>query len=224
MSRFSDVTIKNLYAKSGNKCAFPGCNCDLTSEGINISQVAHIISEKVNGPRYDSNYVKYDCGENLILLCPNHHKIIDSEEGKYTVACLRVMKAEHEKYIKLRVDSNDINKKVINNFLEVIHRNNIKHYIEKNDFTSPFPTDVLEDIDCSILGFEELLNEVDILQCKSEIESDIKEFQLILQKIIEHVGINGQVSDDGNTFRPISCKIDREMLVSLRQRMAKIYT
>lgn len=37
-------TKNALYAKSGNQCAYPGCNQTLINEGINSSNICHIVS------------------------------------------------------------------------------------------------------------------------------------------------------------------------------------
>jgi hypothetical protein len=37
---------------------------------------------------------------NLILLCRNHHKVIDAQEGEYTVERLHQMKAQHEAWVR----------------------------------------------------------------------------------------------------------------------------
>lgn len=97
-------TIKSLYAHSGNRCAFPGCNQELVyEENVNIGEICHIYGLNPNSARYiegmDPNYLNSEM--NLILLCPTHHKIIDSKgnEGKYPVQTLLNMKSAHEKYI-----------------------------------------------------------------------------------------------------------------------------
>jgi hypothetical protein len=64
-----------------------------------LGEEAHIISGMKGGPRYDSSYPtdKIDSYENLILLCPTHHRLIDKRDGMgYTVESLRKMKVSHE--------------------------------------------------------------------------------------------------------------------------------
>lgn len=69
----------------------------------NISNYAHIIGDSPKGPRGDKEKSKELAKDinNLILLCPECHKLIDSDEDKYTVEVLRKMKREHEKRILL---------------------------------------------------------------------------------------------------------------------------
>ena len=90
----SEKTRKMLWAKSGNRCAI--CKIELITEqktdsNLNIGEECHIISSKSKGPRHKSNLNDYDSFDNLILLCRNHHKEIDTlidsfpEEIKFLV-------------------------------------------------------------------------------------------------------------------------------------------
>ena len=90
----SEKTRKMLWAKSGNRCAI--CKIELITEqktdsNLNIGEECHIISSKSKGPRHKPNLNDYDSFDNLILLCRNHHKEIDTlidsfpEEIKFLV-------------------------------------------------------------------------------------------------------------------------------------------
>jgi hypothetical protein len=93
------LTIKRLYALSGNQCAFPDCNISLVSpeNETNISNICHIEAAEEGGERYNpnSNDEERRSFENLILLCPNHH-IVTNDVQTYTVEVLREMKRTHE--------------------------------------------------------------------------------------------------------------------------------
>jgi len=72
---------------------------------VNLSEYAHIIADSVKGPRGDeklSAELAQDAS-NLILLCKDHHKLIDSAGGveKYGVDRLRSIKKEHEERIEM---------------------------------------------------------------------------------------------------------------------------
>ncbi len=94
-------TIKILFARSGNRCAFPNCVQELIvkdkKEDIVIGEICHIESPVKGGPRYSSTKSPQELAnsKNLLLLCPSHHKIIDSSK-KYTVKSLQKIKKEHE--------------------------------------------------------------------------------------------------------------------------------
>lgn len=93
------TTIKALFAKSGNQCAFPNCNHVLIDDlNLFVGELCHINSVKKKDARYnpkltDEQLRDYD---NLILMCYAHHKRIDTFEAKYSVESLKKMRSEHE--------------------------------------------------------------------------------------------------------------------------------
>ena len=91
---------KTLLARSGNKCAFPGCNNALFNQKYEfIAQLCHI--EGVKGERYNSNLndEQINSYSNIMFLCYEHHTETNNEK-KFTVDVLKKMKNEHEgKYI-----------------------------------------------------------------------------------------------------------------------------
>lgn len=101
-------TRKMLWGRSGNKCAFPDCKSELIMEDITINdstiigEECHIVGEKLTSPRGNHGLPLEDRGNysNLILLCHNHHKIIDDQVNTYTVEILNKIKSEHEEWFK----------------------------------------------------------------------------------------------------------------------------
>lgn len=96
----SRTTLKRLFALSGNCCAFPGCRQRIV-EGKNfLGDVCHIKADSPGGPRYDVSQsdVERQHFDNLIVLCPNHHKVVDDDPDGYTVEILRLMKSRQETY------------------------------------------------------------------------------------------------------------------------------
>jgi Domain of unknown function (DUF4263) len=92
------ATKKVVFTKSGYRCAFPGCNAPLTTKsGTFFGVIAHIVAFYAGGPRYDPNVPNHGITEeNLIVLCPTCHALIDSEPANYHVDWLRNAKAAHE--------------------------------------------------------------------------------------------------------------------------------
>ena len=90
--------IKRLFALSANQCAFPNCTISIVENGYMVGEICHIKAANPRGRRYDPSQTA--AGRhgfaNLILLCANHHKVIDDDSEAYTVARLQKMKAEHE--------------------------------------------------------------------------------------------------------------------------------
>jgi hypothetical protein len=97
-----------VYLLSGGVCAFPGCNRHLIEPGNSaddptyLGEIAHIIADSRQGPRGISPLTdeERDRQDNLILLCRDCHKIIDSQPHTYSVSALGQMKADHEGRIR----------------------------------------------------------------------------------------------------------------------------
>lgn len=91
-------TVKRLFAVSGNRCAFPRCAQPLVHAGKVTGRVCHIKAASPQGPRYDPSQAEVERHgfENLLLLCPIHHDVVDADPQAYTVERLVRMKAEHE--------------------------------------------------------------------------------------------------------------------------------
>jgi hypothetical protein len=96
----SVATIKHLFALSRNECAFPNCRTPVVDESSKkvTGRVCHIKAQREGGPRYDASQtdVERHSFENLVLLCPLHHDVIDADTDAYTVERLAKMKASHE--------------------------------------------------------------------------------------------------------------------------------
>jgi hypothetical protein len=97
---------KILAMTSGNRCAFPGCGKFLAIPGedgqgdLVLGVAAHIVGASRQGPRGDfdiSDDERDTSARNRILVCPEHHVVIDSRPTVYTVQVLRKMKEEHER-------------------------------------------------------------------------------------------------------------------------------
>lgn len=94
-----------LFQRSGNRCAFPGCtkvlDCPASplDDAVVLAEVAHIVSSRPGGPRseYPLPLEERDKYDNLILLCEEHHHLVDNQPHTYTVERLRQVKADHEK-------------------------------------------------------------------------------------------------------------------------------
>lgn len=92
-------TLKALFARSKNQCAFPGCEAPIAeSSGTVTGEVCHIRALNIGGPRYDPNQTQEErnAASNLVLMCSRHHKIIDTEAAKFTVTRLQSIKRAHE--------------------------------------------------------------------------------------------------------------------------------
>ncbi|TFF37712.1 tetratricopeptide repeat protein [Mucilaginibacter psychrotolerans] len=98
------ATIKKLFALSGNRCAFnyKGEKCDaliVDQDNDIIGAICHIEAAKKGWARYnESSKDSFRRSfENLLLLCPNHHKKIDTNPS-FTVQVLTNMKSAHDQF------------------------------------------------------------------------------------------------------------------------------
>lgn len=92
-------TLRELFLKSGNLCAFPGCgHLMMDADGTFIGQVCHIESADVGGERFNKNSTNElrRQAANLMLMCNAHH-VKTNNVVVYTVPNLQKMKADHER-------------------------------------------------------------------------------------------------------------------------------
>lgn len=98
-------TVKTLFALSGNRCSYRGCEQVLTdpSWGAVNCDVAHIAGEASRAQRFDPTMSDADrrAFDNLMLLCPSCHRRIDSlQPDEHPVGLLREMKRQHESRVE----------------------------------------------------------------------------------------------------------------------------
>lgn len=103
-----------LLARAGNRCSNPNCGVHLvTSDGTPIAEVCHIEAISEGGPRYNPERVisKEDVRkrisdlDNLIILCPNCHRLVDSDPVTYDADWLRAAREEHERKVLNHLES-----------------------------------------------------------------------------------------------------------------------
>lgn len=97
----SIATIKALFAASPNVCAYTGCDEKLTDPAWKETnaEIAHICGERPGAARFDPLQSERERNgyDNLILLCPKHHKLIDRlDPDSHSAERLREMKAKSE--------------------------------------------------------------------------------------------------------------------------------
>lgn len=101
----SDNTAKLLWGRAAGTCSNPTCRTDLTillkdGRGFNVGEMAHVIASSPTGPRGvgTSGSDEY---QNLILLCPTCHRVVDkAPAGTYSAAMLHQWKQDHEKSVR----------------------------------------------------------------------------------------------------------------------------
>lgn len=97
-----------VYAVTAGRCEFRGCNKSLVEHHLtlkqgNFAQMAHIYAFSEAGPRGKARGRPRNPHElsNLVLLCPECHKQVDSDPTSFPVELLVEYKKEHEERIRL---------------------------------------------------------------------------------------------------------------------------
>lgn len=94
--------IKTLFAMSGNLCYYEGCDLKLTDPSWPSvrGQIVHIYGLRRTSARFVASMsnAERNAFENLMLMCPNHHSLIDDlERDQHPPERLLEMKARHER-------------------------------------------------------------------------------------------------------------------------------
>jgi len=97
--RFLTANVKRQVAiLSGYRCSFPGCDQNLMLEGSSfIGQISSIEAVHPHGPRHNPSKDEDEllAINNYLLLCPNHHAIIDRQPETYSTEWLRKAREDH---------------------------------------------------------------------------------------------------------------------------------
>jgi Shedu protein SduA, C-terminal len=101
---------KAVLIRSGSRCAFPGCLQSLGTENGFLGVLCHIEAVSPGGPRYNPSSDMLQSADNLILLCPNHHFLVDQEPHIYTAGWLREARAAHYKRIAMILEAAELPK------------------------------------------------------------------------------------------------------------------
>lgn len=97
--RVLTARVKRLVATlSGFRCSFPDCDQNLMLNGSSfIGEISSIEAIHPHGPRHNPS--KYGDElleiENYLLLCPNHHAIIDRQPEVYSTEWLKKAREDH---------------------------------------------------------------------------------------------------------------------------------
>jgi len=103
----STSTLMALCARSAGRCQFKGCNRVLFRDSVSLvtfnnTNVAHIVASSPDGARGDvrKSHALSNNLDNLMLMCPDHHKLVDDHPTDYPVAKLRKMKRDQERAVE----------------------------------------------------------------------------------------------------------------------------
>lgn len=87
-STISLMTASKAFERAGYCCSFPGCGVPLGMDGI--GELAYI-ANATPGPRWDRDLTMETAQQldNLVVLCPTHHRIVDSRPDEFTAEVMR---------------------------------------------------------------------------------------------------------------------------------------
>jgi hypothetical protein len=73
--------------------------------GAIIAELAHIVADSREGPRGKVSLSEEERNrhDNLIVLCPEHHKVVDSQPNTFSIQVLRQMKLDHLRQIQCKL-------------------------------------------------------------------------------------------------------------------------
>lgn len=102
---YSEKTLKILFALSGNRCAHPECPQSIIESATEHStdfvagHISHIYAHSDDGPRGRPGMSNDERNQpdNLLLLCPTHHAIVDGQHETYPADLLHKWKQQHER-------------------------------------------------------------------------------------------------------------------------------
>ncbi|MBC3228646.1 SAVED domain-containing protein [Serratia fonticola] len=109
----SEKTAQKVWADAGARCMFEGCAHDLSeialwTQAARVGYLAHIVASDPEGPRgsqVDSHRLA-NVAENIMLMCDEHHRLIDSFAPQYyTAEILNEMRRSHRDIVRNYLDS-----------------------------------------------------------------------------------------------------------------------
>jgi hypothetical protein len=111
---FNNNTIDTLAKRAAYKCSNPDCKVNTIGpnsdpeRSTKIGEAAHIYGARIGSKRYYPNMTDSARAEitNSIWLCRNCHKLIDTDEQKYSANILFAWREEHEKFIASTLGNN----------------------------------------------------------------------------------------------------------------------
>ena len=103
----SERTKRILWSRSGGYCQNPACHRDFfvffhDGDVTSLEELAHVIGQSQRGPRGRSELgtTERDEYENIILLCPTCHALIDKSPDHFSAESLYEWKRLHEESIR----------------------------------------------------------------------------------------------------------------------------
>lgn len=224
-----DSVRHELYARSGNQCAFPGCSSLLFEDGkngkANKGKICHIEGLNPESARYNPSSTDDERNsiDNLILLCANHHELIDQNPERYTVGWLRKIKAEHETQIEQSLTRNGT-KEFFSKLQLIFQKCRFDEILLTQSFDAPFPEWYIESFEEGYMRIRDLLNEQCSLAVNKKIKKQLYGFTQLSEHLLSCVAICYTPNGNGTAVPARSCnRDDLETILENCRQVQKIY-
>lgn len=195
--KIKEIDQKILWSRAAGRCSKPDCRRKLTfdkaeeSGSITFGQMCHIVGEKntEKSPRGISKLPLEVRNEysNLILLCTNHHELIDKDSNSWPVEILHKMKTDHELWVEESLADNDSSPEnivylnIIDNLNSHLKLDQYNWYIS-NAVRNIIHNDLIDAAD----NIEERISAVDWPNSNEELETSIKDLMESFSDYIHH--------------------------------------
>ncbi|MCL1802284.1 MAG: hypothetical protein FWG30_01400 [Eubacteriaceae bacterium] len=187
-----------VAAKSGNKCAYPGCNDIIFNEkNIRVGTLCHIEAQSPAGPRYNPDLTNEEMHgyDNLVFLCRKHHTESDYDLENYSVERLKTWKREHEanfQYDPYVIDGTHVYKTDYDFFA---YTEDISNNIHRCEIPEEHKLDI--NLEMSFTDLMENINDNFILMHSifDQLQKDAEDLNNTTVNLLKELGINTEKWD-----------------------------
>ena len=217
----SDRVRKELCAKSGNRCAFPGCPNNLYSSEASVGEICHIEGLNPGAARYNPVLSEEEVNgiDNLILLCPLHHNMIDQNPEYYTVDLLKKMKREHEDNVQKQLDGRG---NVIQKLCRIFQKYHFYEMLMEQSFDAPFPSCYIDWIECGCIEIKGLLESEEAFFLSGEMREELYGFVRNLEWMGDNIACGSRYKEKGPAVPEMTEEV-QETILQILEYIREIY-
>ena len=217
----SDRVKKELCAKSGNRCAFPGCPNNLYSSEASVGEICHIEGLNPGAARYNPVLSEEEVNgiDNLILLCPLHHNMIDQNPEYYTVDLLKKMKRQHENNVQRQLDGRG---NVIQKLCRIFQKYHFYEMLMEQSFDAPFPSCYIDWIECGCIEIKGLLESEEAFFLSGEMREELYGFVRNLEWMGDNIACGSRYKEKGPAVPEMTEEV-QETILQILEYIREIY-
>lgn len=217
----SDRVKKELCAKSGNRCAFPGCPNNLYSSEASVGEICHIEGLNPGAARYNPVFSEEEVNgiDNLILLCLLHHNMIDQNPEYYTVDLLKKMKRQHENNVQRQLDGRG---NVIQKLCRIFQKYHFYEMLMEQSFDAPFPSCYIDWIECGCIEIKGLLESEEAFFLSGEMREELYGFVRNLEWMGDNIACGSRYKEKGPAVPEMTEEV-QEVILQILDYIRRIY-